>query len=303
MNDIVENRLSMFKALKKVLDDNNGIWSGLAAYVTAVADFFAKIVEIEQVGAVQESDTKGVTEDKTNYREVLEEQAYRIASATVAYAVDNNDAILKEKVNYPRSAMTRARDTELVEIVDVIYDAVNPVAGSLAGYGVVPGDLTAMQNARDDFNNRVGAPRAAISTRKTATGDLEVISRETMDLLEERLDKLTENFRDSDPDFYQTYHNARLIEDRGHRGTSMKGTVSDANTHVGIKGAVVTIVETGDDRKTNAAGNYRFMKIKAGVYTVEVVAKGYEPETIPNVELEAGKLTDLDVELTPALPA
>ena len=71
MQDRQENKLSMYLAVQKVCTDNNGVWSGLPAFVSSFSAFEGKIADIEAVRLIQEQDTTGIAVDKTELREDL----------------------------------------------------------------------------------------------------------------------------------------------------------------------------------------------------------------------------------------
>jgi len=223
MTDEQENKLSMGLAVQKVVNQNNGIWSGLPAFVTAFGDYETIIQDIQSNRVVQEMDTRGVTLDKAGAEAVLIEKTLVVSTGTYAYAVATNNNTLKEKVNYSPSDLRRSRDTILRDICQLIHDEANAVIGDLADYGILPADLTDLQNKIDAYNNAIAAPREAITDRSRATEELKEFFKLMDVVLNDRIDKIMEQFKKDNPKFHRQYFNARIIIDLGRGGGDDEG--------------------------------------------------------------------------------
>jgi hypothetical protein len=90
-----------------------------------------------------------------------------------------------------------------------------------------------------------------------------------------------------------TQQNFSLAEDGG-----ITGTVTDANTHAAISGAVVTCTCQGTGTTTNTSGDYTFTQIAPGSYTLTVTATGYTARTTAPFAVSAGLTTTENVQLT-----
>ncbi len=297
MNDQQENKLSMYLAVQKVCADNNSVWSGLPAFVASFSSFEDKISDIEDVRLIQEQDTTGIAKDKTVLKEELVDKAIEVSTAVQAYASDNGDNELLESLNFSRSVLLNGRDTELQNKCQTIHDNANAIVGSLSDYGIAAADLTELQSKIDDYAAIIPKPRTATSNKKTATEDITLHLKEADSLLNDKLDKLIEQFKTSDAEFYSTYFNARLIVDLGRSGSTLRGTVTDSTTSDRVLGATVEILETEDSRNVNGQGKYSFKQVRPGIYTVRATAEGYEVKEIPEAEIIEGQLNVLDIEL------
>jgi len=219
MTDGQENKLSMALAVQTVVNNNNSVWNGLPAYVTAFGDLETVIGNIQSIRVNQEKDTKGVTKDKGSVEGDLIEKALEVKAAVSAYATDNNNNTLKEKVNYSPSALKQARDTILRDICQLIHDETNAVISGLADYGIVAADLTELQTLIDAYNDVIAAPREAITNRSTATRELKNLIGQMDVILNDRMDMLMETFKKDHPKFHTQYTNARIIVNLGGRST------------------------------------------------------------------------------------
>ena len=297
MNNYQENKLSMYFAVQKVCADNNSVWNGLPAFVSAFTAFEDVIQGIQDQRVIQEMDTKGVTLDKGSAEEELIEVALKVATAVHAYATEINDNTLREKINYAPSDFTKARDTILIDICQLIHDEANGVVGNLSDYGVTAAELTSLLGKIADYEAIVAGPRNAITDRSTATSELEKLFLSGDDVLTNKLDKLLNQFTQSDPEFSTQYTSSRKIVDMGGAATGLKGKITDSSTGDRIVKAVVELPELETDRKSNASGMYHFKKVRPGIYSISASAKGYKTKEIAEVEIEEGRTNELDIEL------
>ncbi len=83
------------------------------------------------------------------------------------------------------------------------------------------------------------------------------------------------------------------------RACYLAGQVTDASNSAPISNANIEILSAGQIEHSNLAGNYEAGIATAGTYTVEVSKFGYVTETVTNVVLSNGNVTNLDVQLTP----
>ncbi len=286
MTDNQENKLSMGLVVQNVVNSNNEIWRELIAFVNAFSDFEEIITEILSNRVVQEADTKGVTLDKQRAEEILIAKTLMVSAGTYAYAVDNNNDTLREKINYSPSSLRKARDTILRDMCQLIHDEVKKEIGNLEEYGILPADLTDLQNKINLYYNAISEPREAITDRKTATQELVILFGRVDDVLKERMDKLMIMFRDSHPLFYRQYVNARMIVDLGESPEEPETSVITCITDQSILTQVSVFLQniaTGDfeiiwgDGETTAltmeatGGNWTHDYIETGTYTIKII--------------------------------
>jgi hypothetical protein len=215
MNQYQENRLSMFFSTQQVLADNNALWAGIPAMVNLTAEFDGNISTIRGLVERQVIDITGHTKDKAAAEDAMITSTLRIAGAAMAYAEDQDDQGLAEAMNIVPSELKRYRDSVVAERCQSVVTTVTPIIASLAPYGVMPADVTALQTAIDKYLDLVQKPRTMISNRKGATSELGMMIRDTMRLLDRRMDMLMRGFMTTQPGFHNAYTNARIIVDLG----------------------------------------------------------------------------------------
>ena len=314
MTDNQENKLSMGLVVQNVVNSNNPIWSGLPAFVSAFNDFEGIIVEILSNRVVQEADTKGVTLDKQQAEDILIAKTLTVSAGTYAYAVDNSNETLREKINYSPSNLRQARDTILRDMCQLIHNEVNAVIGDLADYGILPADLTDLQNKINLYYIAISEPREAITDRKTAKQELVILLGRFDDVLKERMDKLMIMFRDCNRLFYRQYLNARIIIDLGAGNGEEPGTaVVKSTTDQSVLNQVSVFLQNiasgefeinwGDGNTTPVTLETTSKEIThdyadTGTYSIEVTG---DLDTLSNLYLKENRLTLATIKNLPNL--
>ena len=217
MTDRQENKMSMYLAVQIVCNSFGIVWSEFVAYVKTFGDFETIISQIMETRLIQEGKTTGVAENKQKEEDEMINKTVSIASAVFAYASVIGDNELKEKINYSPSKLRKSRDTILRDRCQLVHEETSKVIDDLGDYGILAADLEELQQEIDDYAAIIAKPRTAIGTRATATAQLIELFKQGDDLLNSRLDKLTEQYKSNNPEFYISYKNARSIIDLGVR--------------------------------------------------------------------------------------
>ncbi len=85
--------------------------------------------------------------------------------------------------------------------------------------------ITALGTAITEYNDVIVGPRSAESIKKQQTAEIEVLFKQTDQILKGQLDQLMTLFQTSAPEFYGAYKNARIIVDLGGHVNTFSGTV------------------------------------------------------------------------------
>lgn len=80
--------------------------------------------------------------------------------------------------------------------------------------------------------------------------------------------------------------------------STLRGSVYDADSHLPLPGATVTLQHTDLGAVANAGGEFRFEQLPVGRYAVQVSFVGYKTMVLPEVLLESGKEQVLSFPLT-----
>lgn len=217
MKKLQNNKLSMNYSVQKVCKENQSIWTGFVAFENAFSDFDATVIATGKSLEKQGVNIKGVSMDKAAVKQNMVDKALEVGGAVFAFATDSGNLTLKEKLNYSRTALEHARNAVSEQSCRSICNEAIGVQESLATYGVSAADLADLDSKINAFASMIAAPRVAVTNRMGATSDLAKLLAKTDSILQNKLDKLVEKFRKSQPEFYKQYFDARIIIDTGSR--------------------------------------------------------------------------------------
>ena len=206
----------------------------LPNFTSLFTSFTGNINQIQVIREQQEADKTGIAVNKDQLRADLVAKALDISRKTEAYAKMTNNALLTKEVHYSETDLSRAADTILKDRALLIHNKANANLAALATYGVNAAALTALKTAIDLYNAAIPKPRLGITEKKQATDQLEKLFKANDDLLA-KFDTLVEIVRLSQPVFYTAYWDNRKVIATGTGTLSLKATVTDAATGIGIK--------------------------------------------------------------------
>lgn len=263
MNDKQENKLSMYNAVKRVLNMFTSRWSGLAGFAKVVSAYTNTLTALETNASLQKKNISGITIDKRDLKETLSDYAHMVAGAVHAYAQSIGNDELRKIVAFVRSDFTRMRDEVIDKEARNIHSAATEQLANLEGYGITQAVVDTLKELIDKYHEKTPQTRTALSARNTYTKAIDTLSDETDLILEGQLDKMMLQFKSTDEgatprpaepaaespaDFYELYVQAREIIDLGKRTFHLQDFVIPKGGSITIEGAV-------DQQKAKNTGN------------------------------------------------
>lgn len=306
MNNLQENRLSMYLAVRDFLISNSGITKGLPNFETIFSELQNKISEIQSIAEIQKSDTKGFAKQKQQLREKLINLTLDTAHKLNAFAMFSSDTKLQSEVRMTRSKLNKAADTGLRDYAQIIHDKAQANLETLTGYGVTAETQKELLATISDYNASIAGPRVARTETAQATKKLTILFENT-DLILENIDAAIGILKISQPGFYNGFKTARRIVITGSGSLSLKGFAIDSITSSAIRGVTFTFIpvnkgvpgaegSAGIVKKTAAKGIFFIKNMPQGTYTVKASKPGYK-EKVVSVVVAAGEMTELRVEM------
>jgi hypothetical protein len=219
-----EDITTMFETTITLLDQNNTIWSGRDAFADAVTRAKQGTKDIRGKTGRQISPTAGITGDKAQARNDLEERMMEVGNQVAAFAAKSNDNDLAAKAEMTRSSLDRMSDSDLVQTAKRVAEAANANLPSLAPYGVTKVEVTALETAATTFEEMKGSTRDAVVGRKVETMSLPEAIGTVRSIFRNEIDKMMTAFKRTKPDFYNGYFTARVIVNRAPTRTAAKKT-------------------------------------------------------------------------------
>jgi hypothetical protein len=222
------SKLNMYLSTRLVLEANEPVYRDvIPAFETAADDFIAIIPEIRALAQTQSSKT-GAADEKAAVLEDLGNAAFTVAAAVRAWASASSNKDLARRVNFSRSEIAGGRESEIVARCQDIWAAATANVDALPDYGVNAPRLTALKKKIDAFDAIQSKPRQKIASSSAATKALTKLFKQADVILNERLDTLVVQFRESQPGFYNAYKTARSIVNQpgGHNGNGETNTTT-----------------------------------------------------------------------------
>jgi hypothetical protein len=300
MNSSQEAKLSMYNAVITYCDANTATVATVPAFQTAYTNFKNNFGAIIEVASLEAQVITGITMDKSQMRKDLAQKASDIAAAVYAYAITQNDNTLKEQVNFSVSDLLRLKDEILGPTCSNIANAADTNIANLAGYGITAAVLTDFADMTQAFMNLVAAPRNAVTQRATYSSELKELFKTGDSILKDQMDKIALQFKTTNPEFYTTYKNNRIILDAGTSPTQAEGIITQNGTETTLSGVSIQVVGQSYNATSNGSGEYKLKIPVPGTYNIQFTKSGFADKTVDNIEITLGQSTDLDVQLDAA---
>lgn len=222
MNTQQTNKLNMYKAVATVLEENRSKWVSLPIVEEIFKEFNALLDELRTLGAQQVKKTTGVTQSKAGKKDAMAKKAADLAASAYAYAIRQQKPELQSKFDYASSEIRSVDDNNAIHIAQSIVEEAEPLLAELAAFGVSAEEISELKMLIEDFADSIGEKSSVKSGRVSTTKSLNTLFKEVDTLLKKQLDKLLSRLAESQPEFYQTYKNARVILDLGTRSKKPK---------------------------------------------------------------------------------
>jgi hypothetical protein len=204
----------MFETTLVILDKNQHAWRNMRAFDDAVTRAKDGTANLRTKTGKQQSPTEGVTGEKAQVRDDLEEKLLVTAGAIAAFAAKNADPALAAQVEMNRSFLDRQTTSDLVQVAQRVINAATAHFDALADYGVTDANKKELENAATLFANKKESPREAVVGRKVETLTLPEAINTVRSIFRNEIDKMMLAFKKPEPDFYNAYFVARTIVNR-----------------------------------------------------------------------------------------
>ena len=227
MNNILENKLSMYQKVQGFMALHTSETAGVSAVATLKTQFDTKVNAILALAAIAGADITGFTVDKQAKRDDLKAKVLKLSTAIVAYAAMTDNYKLIEKCDETPSALDAMRDNDFYTYAKLIIAEATPLMTSLVPYGVVATDLTASNTAATTYLTNIQNPRVQINERSRSLSDIENLFADADVFLKEKLDNVMKVFVATNSSLYRGYEGSRGIDQtRGNIAADYEGTAT-----------------------------------------------------------------------------
>jgi len=269
MNDFQRAQTNMFDVVRKLCRTYYAILSAYMPFVAVFDEFESLRDELSEWLAKQADQPKGIAISKMKRRLLLEEDAFVLSNALVAYARLYDQAELENRTNFTPSKLRKAAESELIGYcVQLLQDGEAHLPG-LAPFHIDSPWLTAFESKIDTFTAMLGAPSFARSEIRKATGEVNRLTKSISACLRLKLDPLMSHFKTIESRIYLDYRNGRKLIKVASEKPKLSGRVTDSEGNA-LKD--LKVIVQGKHRKsfTTAKGRFLFTRIVDGQYTLVV---------------------------------
>lgn len=214
------------------------MYTGVTAYLDKNSSLFADNEEFinhrnsfksisEQIGLKDDERNKattGKTKDKEEAKISVIKQALAVAGALHAFAKKAGAVTLQETTRYSKSKLDNLRDNVLVIELNSIKDKAIQNSDAITKFGISAEKLAAFEDNISQYANALGAKASGGALKTGAIRSLNMLFKDADSLLDS-IDRLMENFIDSNVQFYSGYKAARVIKNLGIRHDEVEAPV------------------------------------------------------------------------------
>ena len=294
----------MHIATQLFLKERNGEAMLLPAFEEYMLALGLSLAATGTIISKQLEDNSGVSENKTIKRDFAMSKGLEVSRKMVAFAMVQKDEEIRMQAQVPDLA--RFADTVIYAKLQGIYDLAFLHKLEAARFGITDTLLGALNSALLDYFVAIPRPRLNIDALKVLTQELTEHQERTAEILKV-IDALVDTVKDSQPEFWQIYHNVRKLEHRGQRHLSLKLQVNDCGSGLGLHGVNLELEELADNgkaednlitmvQKIGKMGGANIKHLQSGTYLITVVKEGFLTQTI-KAFVTKGELTRVMIEM------
>ncbi len=183
----------------------------IAAIAASLQTILSAIRDLKQI---QDRTTKGATRTKSELEAAIITGILKIGAALRAYATETKNYDLLAVVSFSDTIIKHLRDSDLADKARTLYEAAEPVVGSLGIYMVQQADINSLQQNVPAYLQALSGSRGVLNQTKQSTADIQLKLDEGRLLLKEKLDVYMQPYKTINATLYGEYLNARAIVDK-----------------------------------------------------------------------------------------
>ena len=212
MNKKQRNYFRMFIGTQEFLDNETTTWTSIKRivfYKNDLDEIIARIItKSEDAGSMI-----GIGNRKETLKSIIAVKGSSLSGAMQAFAYDNGDTDLAEKVKATKSDIHKMKEEDLGDYIHMLAETTNDNLKVLADFGVSKETLTEIKTTMEEYKALIGKPRSILNSKYVALDAVDQLFDEGNALLKDKMDNMMLMFRESNSGFYNGYERARTIVD------------------------------------------------------------------------------------------
>ena len=211
-----KNKYAMFNGVLAHLEKNSSKYTDNEEFINHRDSFKSKAESIESKEDERSKVTSGKTKDKLFKREKVTLFALGVAGAICAYAKKSGFITVAESTKLTKSKLNGLRDNVLLIELKSIREKAELYSEAISKYGYPAEKLEEFANSILQYSIALRAKANSGAVRTGATKSLKILFKEA-DIMLDSIDRLMENYRDTQKEFYDGYKASRVIKNLGIR--------------------------------------------------------------------------------------
>ena len=211
-----KNKFAMYGTVHTFLDDKSAIYADNEEFNLHRISLKQNIADIRLKDDAGKKATKGRSKDKEVNRDSVTAQALAVAGALYAFAKKTGDQPLIASADLTKSKLDKLRDSELITELNSVKVKANEKSAELIKFGIPLSQLESYTTNIETYSKALGAQDTGGAEKKGAYKSLSTLIKDADSVLDS-IDKLMENYKNSNEEFYAGYKTARVIKDLGIR--------------------------------------------------------------------------------------
>lgn len=215
MNKQQSAKLDSFRLIVKESENNPESIARIPKFGVVANQIKEICNKIDAFQIVQGKDLTGITVDKDLAFDNLSDSTIEISGAVYSYAYDHSNNVLMAKVDFSPTQIGNMNQSELITTAGIVLEEATKISSEdLANEGISAEELTAYKELINYFSSIKSSKKEAVIDRSGTTEKLSNLFNEAGALIKNKLDRLANQFKRKDPEFYLKYKAARAIQYR-----------------------------------------------------------------------------------------
>lgn len=212
MDALQKNRLSSYKLMIKVAEDEKETVDTIQYFAEGIVDLKVIVSEIDEKSVSQNKDLSGITVEKNYYLTNCKELLNIFSGALSTYATKKADKVLLKLVDYSKAKINKYDQQDLVKVCRAVLAEVHKLpAGELASAGITAEDIAEFETSTNCLDDKKDTRKGAIIEQKSDNKQILQLFDKAQELKVNVLDRLAPQFERKHPVFYSKYKDAATV--------------------------------------------------------------------------------------------